>query len=61
MKQRALLTPLLGLLLLATAPAALTRAVTQTDDVVSGGIGLPRPDWEELHGPGEVGQIFVTY
>ena len=61
MKQRALLAPILGLLLLATTPAAWTRAVTQTDGVVSGGIGLSRADWEERHGPGEVGQNYVTY
>ena len=30
-------------------------------DVRSGGIGLTRADWEDLHGPGDPGQSLVTY
>ena len=33
----------------------------QGSDVSSGGIGLSRADWEDLHGTGEVGQTLVTY
>ncbi len=33
----------------------------QASDVSSGGIGLPRANWEDLHGTGEVGQTLVTY
>jgi len=40
---------------------AVAVGVRQGDEVGSGGIGLSRADWDELHGTGEVGQTLVTY
>ena len=37
-----------------------TAALGQ-DGVSSGGIGLSRDDWEDLHGAGEAGQSLVSY
>ncbi len=54
-----------GLVVIVAALAASTdgwaHAVGQVDGVRSGGIGLPRAAWDELHGAGEVGQSLVTY
>jgi hypothetical protein len=44
----------------AWSPAVAVGA-RQGDEVNSGGIGLSRADWDELHGTGEVGQTLVTY
>jgi hypothetical protein len=36
-------------------------ARAQTGNVTTGGIGLPRDDWEESHGTGDAGQNVVSY
>ena len=59
MTRPATLADLLALLLLAAAPAAWARPTGQAAAVASRGIGLPRDDWEAVHGPGEVGQSLV--
>lgn len=40
------------------AGAAVSR---QSNEVRSGGIGLSRADWEDLHGEGAAGQSLMTY
>ena len=61
MTRPATLAVLLVFLLVAAAPAALARPKGHAPGVPSGGIGLPRQDWDAAHGPGEVGQSLVTY
>ena len=46
---------------LAGSSAGWARAAGQAEGVSSGGIGLPRAAWENLHGRGEAGQSLVTY
>jgi hypothetical protein len=46
---------------LAASVGGSARELGQADGVGSGGIGLSREDWEELHGPGEAAQNYVAY
>ncbi len=61
MKRRLALGLVVIVVALAGATAGWTSAAGQAEDVHSGGIGLPRAAWENLHGRGEAGQSLVTY
>ena len=60
MKRLLVLAVLLWAAMLAIPAGSWARPLGQTD-VVSGGIGLSRADWEAAHGPGDAGQNYVVY
>ena len=59
--KRPVIFPLLLVLAVLAAPVGARARPPGQTEVVSGGIGLGRADWEAAHGPGDPGQNYVSY